>query len=360
MATSAYITQQYQELLGRAPDAGGLQHYMGYSDPNAVRSSILGSDEYRTRASAPAPKSAQQIYDERVASDNQARQTLLDNQNRQQQGLFDQYSQKITGQEALPALYSRLQNEAGIPGLSQAAQGYKNEIYRVKDRLDRLGEDVTARTTGYNVSDAQRRRLEAAEANPIETNLARLGTGLAPIADMLTSAQSGVQNQIGLYAEQQNKELKPLEMQINSLSDRFAREITGFQQGHEDTLTNLLNKLQREQQLSDREWEAAQQLAAEERSFARQKSLAATQLSANYSGGGSTATPAPAKPSLDYNSYLGLGSSGGLSIMNSNSGGLGVNLNGYTGASKPAPSNAIPLFNQSISSAGNPLGLRVR
>lgn len=356
MATTADVTALYRELLGRDPDQGGLENWSRLPTAEAVRSGIMGSEEYQGRARQVAEWQRNKPVEDFIASDKAARQALIDRQNSEQQGLFSQYSNKIGGQEALPALYSRLQGEAGIPGLSQAAQGFKNEIYRVKDRLDRLGEDVTARTTGYNVSDAQRRRLEASEADPLTTNLARLGTGLAPVADMLTSAQSGVQNQLGLYAEQQNRELKPLEMQINSLSDRFAREITGFQQSHEDTLTNLLTKLQREQQLSDREWAAAQELAKEERDYTRQKSLATQQLSLSNNGTGGTTTSTPTKPPVDVSSYLSFGGSSGLQPLNYNSYPAGL---GPLTTSKPT-SNAIPLFNQqNLGSQGNPLGLRI-
>jgi hypothetical protein len=236
-----------------------------------------------------------------VDSQKAASDALIARQNAEQEGLFGNYETIRKNQEALPALYSRLQNEAGIPGLSEAAQGFKNEIYKVKDRLDRLSEDVTARTSGTLTTEAQRSRLETAEAAPLETNLSRLGTGLAPISDMLTSANQSVSTQMELQADQQERELEPIKLRINAISDKFAREITGFTANRELELTGILDKLERDRELSDREWELAQTLAAEERDFSRQKALAASSLgSGTYLGGDNTTTTQTTTPTSTY------------------------------------------------------------
>lgn len=226
----------------------------------------------------PAPKSAQQIYDETVAAERTRIDQQLAAQKAEQEGLFSQFTNLQQGQEALPALYQRLEQEAGIPELSKQAQSFKDQIFRVKSLLDRIGEDVTARTTGYNVTEAQRRALEAGESEKLNTQLGRLGTGLAPVAEMLTSAQGRLGTMMSLNVQEQEQELEPVKMRINALSDRFARELSGYSEQREMTLTNLLDKLERERFLSDRDWELAQQLAAEERNFSRQKQLAKIQL----------------------------------------------------------------------------------
>lgn len=492
MATQAYVTSVYKELLGRAPDSGGLQHYMGYSDPAAIRSSILGSAEYKKRqASLAAPKPAatttatatknvsqplfdfsaqqqqgfqnllnqqntqqqglftqytnmlnnqeplpeiyQRLFTElgipqmnqayldfasgqpaafqslmaqqqalqqglldqygQFATDQQAALTqLLQGQRDTQQGLFGQYSDTLAGQEQLPDLYQRLQAELGIPELSQQAGAFKNEMQRVKGLLDRLDEDVTSRTSGTYTTEAMRRRILSSEGDVLRNNLGRLGTGLEPISEMLTGAQGqlaslmplytqqqqlalkplemeigslgerfaremggftnnqslvrdllqsrlgaldsqfgremqgftsnqalqgnvfsniigNAQNQLGamlpLYAQEQEQQLRPLDMQIGALGDTFARQISGFTADRELQLTALMDKLNRERQLSDRDWELAQQIAAEQRDFERQRQLAAEQFSRDkqlasisasryLGGGGGVPTPAPA------------------------------------------------------------------
>ncbi|UOF78697.1 hypothetical protein [Caudoviricetes sp.] len=301
MATQQYVIQQYRELLGRDPDAGGLKHYMGYSNPAEVRSSILGSAEYRNKqAPAPAaaaPNSSQPLIDyaAQMKKDSDA---LLARQKQEQEGLFGQYETKLTGQEALPALYRRLQGEAGIPELSQQAQAFKNEIFRVKGLLDRLDEDVTTRTMGTYTNEAMRRRISASEGDEMRTTLGRLGTGLEPVAEMLKSAQGDVSTMLQLNAQQQDKEMQPLVMRINALGDRFAREMTGFSNEKQASLTAILDKLERDRFLSDRDWDLAQKLAAEERDFSRQKQLVTMQIAANTSANNTTNYTPPARTTV--------------------------------------------------------------
>ncbi len=334
MASQGELNALYSELLGRAPDAGGVKTYTPVN-ANQVRSFILASPEYATRQTnlrSSAEAARNQSLTDYANQQKAESQALLTRQKQEEEGLFSNYENIRKNQEALPALYNRLTNEAGIPELSNQAQGFKNEIYKVKGTLDRLGEDVVARTTGYNVSDAQRRRLETAEAEPLQTNLGRLGTGLAPIADMLSSAQRGVETQLGLETQQQDRALEPVKLRINAISDRFAREITGFTSDRELGLTTLLDKIQRERQISDQEWKLAQELAAEERAFARQKAAAATQLS-GFSTNTGAAAPATA-PKQIYQplpqappTSLQQAQTGSLAGLSNFSGGSGLQVN---------------------------------
>jgi hypothetical protein len=52
-ARTAFVTELYQRYLGRAPDAGGLQHFLGVTaaqGPLPARISIIASPEYATNA----------------------------------------------------------------------------------------------------------------------------------------------------------------------------------------------------------------------------------------------------------------------------------------------------------------------
>lgn len=213
-----------------------------------------------------------------VTSQTKQFNTLLGKQKAEQQGLFGQYSTTSAGQEKLPALYERLNTEMGIPELNKQAQVFKDQIYSTKDLLDRLNDDIQSRNSGTMTTESQYRRQIAAESQPLQTTLSRLGTGLQPVSDLIQSGQQQLSTVLPLYMQQQEKELKPVEMQINALGDRFSREITGFTTNKQNELTTLMDKIQRQRELSDREWQRAQDLAKEEREFARQKSLAKINL----------------------------------------------------------------------------------
>ena len=244
---------------------------------------------------APAPTPTPPLVDF-AAKQKAESDALLARQRGEQEGLFGNYESIRKNQEALPALYGRLQKEAGIPQLGEQAQAFKNEIYKTKGLLDRLQEDITTRTKGSLTNESQVNRLNAYEGGNLRTQLGRLGTGLEPVADMLRSATESVGTQLTLNTQQQERELEPVKMRINAISDRFAREITGFNSNKELTLTALLDDIQRGRQLADRDWELAQTLAKEERDFAKQKTLATMQLSANSTKTTPTAPPTPTAP----------------------------------------------------------------
>jgi hypothetical protein len=233
---------------------------------------------------------------------------LLKKQNQYQDKLFGQYSSTVAGQEKLPDMFNRLNTELGIPELSKQAQVFKDQIYGTKNLIDRLDEDITSRTRGTYTTSGMKNRIEAYEGEKLNTTLSRLGTGLAPVADMLTSAQGQIQTLLPLSIQQQDRELRPLEMKIDSLSDRFAREITGFTTSKQTQLTAVLDKLERQRYLDDRDWELAQQLAKEERDFSKQKTLATMSLGGLGGGGGA---PAKATKSPTWSDWSGLSVGGG-------------------------------------------------
>lgn len=296
-------------------------------------------------APGPAPKTELQSFAEKMAAEQNA---LLARQKVEQEGLFGGYETLRGNQEQLPGMYGRLKTELGIPELQGTFQQVQGEIYNVKNLLDHLDEDIQSRALGTFTSDAQRRRISAAEGDVLRTNLGRLGTGLEPIAQALTGAQGELSAQLQLGIQQQERELEPIKLRINAISDRFAREITGFTSNKQTTLDALVDKIERDRQLSDREWELAQQLAAEERDFSRKKELArisASQAAANYLPSRSVSTPArQSSGGLNLSSFMPQqqkltvqGSSGSGNILqpagggNRLQGGSGINLQGGGG-----------------------------
>lgn len=355
MAT--YTVQKGDTLSGIASKLGlgSYNQLSGYrsGNPNLIYPGEVLSYGGSTPAPAPAPAAAPsgptelQSFADRMAAEQKA---LLAKQKAEQDSLFGQYTQQLNSQEKLPDMYGRLQEQLGIPGLTQSFQNVQGEIYNVKDMLDRLDENVTSRALGTMTTEAQRQRQIAAEGDPLRTALARLGTGLEPIAQALSGAQGQLSTLLQLNVQQQDKDMKPIELQINSLSDRFAREMTGFTESKQTTLDALMDKINRDRQLSDREWQLAQQLAAEERDFARQKELAKIQASAaaNYlpaNTGYNYGTPASQGSSLNLSQYMPTTStlrvsnsptmqliqpsSSGISLQ----GGGGLNLQGGSGLS---------------------------
>lgn len=221
-----------------------------------------------------------------VAQQRREFEGLLGRQKDEQQGLFGQYQQRISAQPSLTGVFRQAQEERGLPQLQGAINLFQGQIGDVKGLIDRLGENTQARTAGTNANQAYLDRLRASEGGQLNTQLGRLGAGLEPVVQAYGLASQDINKYLELTQAQQQRELSPLELQISSLGDRFSREITGFSKNKEDELTVLVDKIQRERALNDREWQRAQELAKEEREFQRQRSLNTQQ--AGYLTGGQT------------------------------------------------------------------------
>lgn len=178
-------------------------------------------------------------------------------QSAEEEALFQTFQTKATAQPKLTDVYSSLLAEKGVPVLQKTSDDILNMI-------DSLNKDVTARTAGTFTNEAQRKRLYASELTPLTESL-------TPISRSLATAREDIGTKLSLTAGEQTKELEPYRMRIAATSDRFARETTGYTQDRQDTLTFLLQKIQRDQALSDNELLSARELAKSEREWEQTK-----------------------------------------------------------------------------------------
>lgn len=189
------------------------------------------------------------------------------------------------GRQASPLdLYRQFEEEAGVPGLRRTVEGLRGEVFKVEDLLSTLEKDIMARTERLDVSEAARRRIEAFEGEPLREQLTGLTTGLGREETVLSEAMGRAGMLTGYGVEAERQKLAPytakLEgekyiggIEIGTLSDRLAREMTGFTEDRQAQLELIMDKVTRGRQLSDREWQQARDLEAEAREFERQKQI---------------------------------------------------------------------------------------
>lgn len=200
-------------------------------------------------------------------------QQLLERQKAEQTGVIDEYAKIRGSQESLTSVYDRYAKEAGLGDLRGGINAFTTESSKVKALLDSLDQDVNSRTTGSFTTEAQRNRMKAAEGDTLRTSLSRLASGLDPLVQAYGLASQDIGARVNLTSQDQDRALEATRMRFEVLPDQFAREITGFNQSKQQELGTLMDKIQYERDITQREWERAQQLAAEEREFARQKQL---------------------------------------------------------------------------------------
>ena len=200
-------------------------------------------------------------------------------------------------------IYQGLANSQGLTQQSEAVKRLREETNKVSDLLGSLGEDIMSRTRGLDVSEAQRNRIQAFEQEPLAKQYGTYSTNLSRGEQALAETRGQV-GSLAEYAIQGEKQkLQPYEANIEGLkyiggvemdavSDRLAREQSGFSADREMQYNLVMDQLNRNRTLSDRDWEMARQLEAEEREYSRQKALLRLDASLNppSSGGGGSLT----------------------------------------------------------------------
>jgi hypothetical protein len=216
---------------------------------------------------------------------------LLASQRAESNALYGKYEAATKAQEPLQAAYTRLGTEAGVPELSKTISGFKTQIAGVQNMINQLNDNITQRTQGTFTNEAQRQRQVAAEQAPLTKQLGEFGLAMTPFTEQMSAAQQSIATQLGLVSADQQKELQPLVMQIDSLSDRFAREMTGYTQSKTLEFNALLAKVQHGWDLEIKEQERANQLADEESAWERTKQQMALQYSYDVKKSNATSTP---------------------------------------------------------------------
>lgn len=204
---------------------------------------------------------------------------LLNQQQATSQGLFNQYSATSAAQPKLTDVLNTAQTQAGLPDLQSNINLFNTQASGVKGLIDRLNENTQARTSGTNANQAYLDRIRAVEGGGLNTQLSRLTSGLGDATNAYSTASQGIGQLLTATQADQATALHPLELQINSLGDQFARQITGFTTGAQNELNTLMSKLNNQQDLNNKEWQQAADLAKQEAAFQQQRRLISQQSS---------------------------------------------------------------------------------
>lgn len=182
-------------------------------------------------------------------------------------------------------VYSELETASGLPQLRGAATSLAKEISGLEDTLETVEPDVAARSRESLMTEAQRRGVVAQRREPYEERLTKTATGLGRLKELIGITEGGIGTKAELFMRGQEQEIEPMKLQYTALVDRNARNISGFTDDKQTKLTILMDKLQRERQLSDMEWQEANRLKSEESQYL--KTLQTSAASAGYKVTGS-------------------------------------------------------------------------
>ena len=194
----------------------------------------------------------------------------------------------MRAQEKPLDIYGRLETEAGIPQLRATSTTLSKAIASMEDYLDRIEPDVSARTRESLVTEAQRSGMVASEKKPWIEKLGKYGTSLGRVQNAISEGMQGIGTKTQLAIQGQQQEIEPLKLYYSALVDRNARKMSGFTTDRATQLDVLFDKLNRTRQLSDMEWQQANELAQEERTYVRALQTSAAGAGVELTGDEST------------------------------------------------------------------------
>lgn len=109
----------------------------------------------------------------------------------------------------------RLETEQGVLGMKATVGSFEDEVTKTQTLLDELESDITKRTQEYLVSEPQRRRMLAAEQEPLMKQLSTAERGLTGATGRLERTQSDILTELGLIEKEKTTPLDLLEREVS-------------------------------------------------------------------------------------------------------------------------------------------------
>ena len=181
-------------------------------------------------------------------------------------------------------VYTGLEEASGLPEMRTGAVSLAKSIADLEDTLETIEPDVAARSRESLMTEAQRRGLVTHTKQPLLEKMGKFTTGLGRLKELIGLTGQDVGTKANLYMQGEEQKLEPLKMKYTALVDRNARNLSGFTADKETKLQILMDKLHRQQQLSDQEWQLANSLTADEKEYTRQLQQAAAEAGYKVTG----------------------------------------------------------------------------
>jgi len=258
------------------------EHYQWAMDPSNYPGQLeqhiaLGKGEQSAAEQQKITESQEQLL-EQVGAGREEFQT---EQRESEADFLKRYTEALGGQESMEAMYQRMSGELGLPQLREERMALSRQVSGLEETIAGMPEQVAGETRGYDVSARQQARLEQARTDPFTEQMIAMGRRAGLVGEELTGAESQLGTRMGLSQAQQEKMMKPYGMEKDILSERSARETTGYNMDKQNSLDVLLNRIEAGEALSAEERAQANALALLEQQFMNEQKRLETQ--AGYS-----------------------------------------------------------------------------
>lgn len=221
---------------------------------------------------------------------------------------LNQYVMTARSQARPLDVFTQLEEAAQLPQMRKAAESLRGQVFNLEDALKGVKKNVAARSTQSIVTNAQQAGMVEAESAPLREDLGTIGTALGRVESGIQSAGSDVATKTGLVLQGNQQELDVFKTQMQAYADRAARLMTGFTSDQQSELNILLEKVHRQQSLTDQETARAFELSKMEKNYEMEKSNLTTQM---VSTGTNRSSLINSRTGEVIASYGGSGGSGG-------------------------------------------------
>ena len=172
---------------------------------------------------------------------------------KREEDFLTRFRAAIGGQETSTAMSARLSEDLGLPKLRTVSRDLTQSLEETPDVQKQA-------TRGYDVN-----------ANQLSRIIAQKQSELAPEAQKAITQQQFAEGELsermGQGVQDQLRELTPFTTEASMLSERAAREVTGYTSMMQNELSVLLQKMSQDFQMTEREKDRAAQLAMAEQEY---------------------------------------------------------------------------------------------
>lgn len=177
----------------------------------------------------------------------------------EEQSLLDKFTGAIKALEPSQAIYKRLGEEQGLPGLKSTAEQFTSQVKAIPENVKALATQIPISTTR--------------QAQRVTQQLENLAPRQQEAVTQFQNSLSEVSRQLGFALEDQKTQLEPFAYAFQQLSDRIAREMSGYSTNIQNSLNILLNRLTQTGNLSQTQLANAYEMAKQEADYLNQKDL---------------------------------------------------------------------------------------
>jgi len=206
--------------------------------------------------------SANPVDPNRVLQDQKnQQQALFDRQAMEEKGLIDEFQAKISSQPTTSQRYDELKTQGGIQQKQGIVQTAGNQLENLQGTLEALPQTIRDQKRGFDVNANRMKRIIEARSEPLRTGITQQARQYGIMSGNLSNDMAEIGRTLGFEKEDFARQLMPIQQKMTMVSNRLAREMTGWNNIAEKELSIALDSLQAGRALSQAEMARANQLA---------------------------------------------------------------------------------------------------